>query len=157
MRENIQFIETVYVASSKNAKNQIILLKTARLAKISVTIMQVIYVTSILVYTINPTMAFVTKGEFELILHVFIPGTDPKKPIGYTVNLCFQAMMVFFGLVGTCASDIYCFTTVIHMLPIQKIFKKSIRELNKMLVRSQYSEAALQLRNIQLMHKDIYM
>lgn len=121
--------------------------------------MQVIYATSILAYAFVPILAFVTKGEFELLLYVFIPGSDSKQPIGYMINLAYQVMVVFFGLVGTIASDLYCFTVVIHIRPIQQIFKNSIIELNETLTKSPFSEMALvklKLRNILLMHKDIY-
>lgn len=156
----VQFLEGIYVASLTNPSNQMLFLSTTRLTKAIVSLMEVIYSLSAFLYLINPVMAYTTKGEFELLLFVFIPGADSKRPIGYITNLCYQAMMLYFGLAGTCCSDIFCFSTVIQLRPMQQIFQKNIRELNKMLAESSYTTTALvsmQLRNILLMHKDIYM
>lgn len=122
--------------------------------------MEVIYSSSAFLYLINPVTTFTDTGQLELLLFVFIPGTDPKQPIDYFVNLCYQLMMLFFGLAGTCCSDIYCFTTVTQLRPMQQIFRQSIRELNEILLKSPYSETILvktHLRNLLLIHKDIKM
>lgn len=156
----MQFLETVYVANIRNTSNQKILINTATLAKVIVTMIELLYLSSALLYLINPVSAYITKGEFETLLFVFIPGVDPKRPIGYAVHLVYHLMMVFFGVAGTCCSDIFCFSTVIQLRPMQQILRQNIRELNEMLAKSPYTETALvkmQLRNILLMHKDLYM
>lgn len=160
LRDIVLFLEGVYVANIMNSTHEKILLSTTRLAKVIVTIMEVIYSSSAFLYLINPITAFTDSGQYELLLFVFVPGTDPKQPIGYILNLCYQSMMLFFGLAGTCCSDIYCFATVAQLRPMQQIFRQSIRELNEILMNSPYSETALvkmHLRNILFIHKDIKM
>lgn len=156
---NIAFLERIYVQNEANIRNKILLNNTMRIAKLVITLMEIIYGLTIIAYLINPFWIFYSNGEKELILYVFLPGTNPKDKIGFSLNILFQLMMLMFGEVGTCASDFYCFCLVVHLRPLQHIFRAHILDLNEMLLSSLTSDTIQikkQFRNIVLLHKEIY-
>lgn len=130
-----------------------------QIAKLVITLMEIIYGLTIFVYLINPIWIYFGSGEKELILYVFLPGTNPKDKTGFTLNILYQLMMLMFGEVGTSASDFYCFCLVVHLRPLQHIFRAHILDLNEMLLSSPTSDTIQikkQFRNIVLLHKEIY-
>lgn len=157
--KNIASLERIYVQNEQNLKNKKILNNTMQIAKFVVTLMEVIYGLTSIVYLFNPIWMYFHNGEKELILYVFFPGTNAKGKIGFFVNILYQLMMLIFGEVGTCSSDFICFCIVVHLRPLQQIFRAHILDLNDMLLISPSSDTIQikrQFRNIVLMHKEIY-
>lgn len=157
--KNIAFLEGIYVQNETNMKNIKFLNNTMQIVKFVITLMEIIYGLTIIVYLINPIWKYYSNGEMELILYVHLPGTNPNDILGYSLNMLYHLMMLMFGEVGTCASDFYCFCLVVHLRPLQHIFRAHILDLNEMLLSSPKSHKVLirkQFRNIILMHKEIY-
>lgn len=155
----VAFLEEIYVQNEKNLRNKKLLNNTMKIAKFVITIMEFVYVLTIFVYLINPIWIYLHDAKMELIMYIVLPGTNPKHKTGFTMNILYQLMMLMFGIVGTCASDFYCFCLVVHLRPLQHIFRAHILDLNAMLLSSPTSDTIQikrQFRNIILLHKDIY-
>lgn len=161
MRENVEFLEEIYKSNVNNQKNEKILRSTARIAKYVVYLIELLYGTTFLAYTLQPFLEYYFSETKEKVyfLYVFFPGVNVATKNGYVLSMTFQFVMLVSGYVGTTCSDMYCFCVVVHLRPIQHIFRKFIMDLNRTLQNSTISETQLiqlQFRNILLMHKDIY-
>lgn len=109
-----------------------------------------------------PLVSIIFTGEWAFIVYTFIPGIDEQTMVGRIVNTSYHILVCIMTYIGNSGCDLLLMILVLNLWPISRVFQCAVEDLNRTLESVTISDrvkkamAKKQLRNILLMHKDIY-
>lgn len=99
-------------------------------------------------------------AERDFMLYIFIPGIDEQTLTGYTVLTCLHVFYLAHAGWGITCGDCIFSSLVIHIWPMTRIFSVAMDDLNRCLAkydcRNKQAMVHMRLRNIMLMHRELY-
>lgn len=107
-------------------------------------------------FLIFPMYSLLMDGKFEPILPVNIPFVNGMELQGYLVTSAMNLFCIGIACLGTAAADLLFLSVVLHLKPISDVFQNRINELNRSLRREDIQLSKVQLRNVILMHQELY-
>lgn len=116
-----------------------------------------------LVLATFPIPVYVFTGQIVPIMPVKIPFVTTDTLFGYTLHLVFHLFAAYNGGLGLIGTDTYMITMTIHIWPLIRILERSVLNLNlatKSIEGDKVKDSVwlkLQMRNIILMHREIYL
>lgn len=102
----------------------------------------------------------------EPILPVHLPLIRSDTLLGYIIHSIYNFKMATIAYLGISAADLFFITITMHIWPMVRILKKSVRGLKEAIQELQLSHGfetienstwlRAHIRNILLMHREIY-
>lgn len=110
-------------------------------------------------YVILPAVLHLIYGGRHFMYYTFVPSVDETTLNGYILLTVLQSFGPYIGFVGHCATDLTFLLIVLHLWPMTNIFAREISDLNATLKSHDPAQKLLkrmQLRNVMLMHKELF-
>lgn len=163
LRSNIKSINNVYEANTKNGANKDDLRKAVRFNYILAKIFAGVFMSAGLVVFFVPACVYGFTGLVIPILPVKFLFVPMDTVFGYIFHVIFHFFGLYNAVLGVMGFDIFMITTTIHIWPMTRILERTITNFNTA-TRSINDDSVkdsvwlkLQMRNIVLMHKEIYL
>lgn len=162
-RAALIFIGKLYKANRSNIENRRILKKCARWSMLITKIYAVAFVTTLLICISLPLTIFVITGKMEPILPTKYPFIPTDVFWGYATHSIICIIVAFTVYCGIIGSESLILTSTMHIWAMLEILKNTVTGLN-LACRGLQNEAVKnstwlhrRVRNIVLMHRDIYL
>lgn len=159
----IDFLDKLYNANKFNHENRRILAKYIRWNMIITKIITLIFLSTTIFCVCAPLAIFFITDNMEPILPAHIPFVPVDTLSGYAIHCAFFFVVAITAYCGTLSNEVFLITVTLHLLPMTTILDKCVNGLNEA-TDSLRKEAVknstwlhVRVRNIALMHREIYL
>lgn len=162
-KATLNFLSHLYKFNKFNIENRRILSQCIRWNLLFSKIFSIIVFSTAVVCTCVPLAIALIMGRMEPIFPVHIMFVPTNTLWGYAIHCVFFISVIVTAYCGTVANDVFLLTSTMHIWPMHKIMDHAVIGLNQ--ATGSTREAAIinstwlhrRVRNIVLMHKEIYL
>lgn len=159
----IEFLDKLYNANKFNSENRQILAKYIRWNMIVAKITTLVFLSTSIFCICAPVVIFFVTGSMEPVLPAHIPFVPFDTFSGYAIHSAIFSIVVMTGYCGTLSNEAFLITVTLHLLPLTKILDQCVIGLNEATggIRKDAVKNStwlhVRMRNIALLHKEIYL
>lgn len=163
LQAKVAFLSKLYKVNLADGKNQDDLKRCGRINLLLTRLYFCVYFVTSVVLICSPIIIYLATNQVMPIMPVRLPFVQNDTVIGFICNAMFNIIMIFLAVCGNLGSEVFILTLWMHEWPMIRILKRAVTTLNQA-TRGIDHEAIrnsswlkLHVRNIVLMHKDIYL
>lgn len=164
LKDQVAFLERIYRAnevidSTEDRTNDKILGQWSKTILFFNKTTLFVYTFTTISFMFYPLILYLWSGKVDFIIHVFLPGIDKHSSWGFVITTFAHIIFILMACAALVACDAFLVVLLLHYWPMTLIFAEVIRYLNVLLLQKPQNAVAIQitLRNILLMHKDIFL